>query len=81
MPQKYKSRSKKLKGDLINLYDDLTQFSDQCSFLCDAFAAIPAQDEIIDSATIGGISFYSQWIKIRILEIKLDLKNINEQVE
>jgi len=36
---------------VLRLYDELTQFSDQCAFLCDSFAAIPAQQEFIEPET------------------------------
>jgi len=69
-----------LQLKVVRLYDELTQFSDQCAFLCDSFAAIPAQQEFIEPETIGGISFYSHWIKTRLLEIKNELRKIHEQL-
>ena len=69
-----------LQLKVVRLYDELTQFSDQCAFLCDSFAAIPAQQEFIEPETIGGIDFYTRWIKTRLLEIKNDLRKIHEQV-
>jgi hypothetical protein len=66
--------------EVVRLYDELTEFSDQCAFLCDAFAAIPAQQEDIASETISGISYYSHWLKTRLLEIKNELRKIHEQL-
>ena len=65
-----------LQLEVVRLYDELSQFSDQCAFLCDSFAAIPAQHEFREPETIGGISFYSHWLKTRLLEIKNELRKI-----
>lgn len=42
--------------DIIHLYDELTQFNDVCAFLCDAYAAIAAQEEEIEAGTVGAVS-------------------------
>ena len=46
---------KKLKLKVLRLYDEFALFSDQCAFLCDAFAAVPAHAETITPATLGGL--------------------------
>jgi len=83
MKKKKKKKNKEIRElqlKVVRLYDEFTQFSDQCAFLCDSFAAVPAQQEYIESETIGGISFYSHWLKIRLLEIKNELRKIHEQL-
>lgn len=65
---------------LLTLYDDLAEFQDQCSFLCDAFASIVTQEEIIDRETVRGASIYAQWIKERVKQMKEELKPIYEEV-
>lgn len=70
----------KLNNDLLALYDRLSEFSDQCAFLCDAFAAIPIHEETIDPATARGIGLSAQWMKRRVQEITLNLKQLHEQV-
>jgi len=65
---------------VVKLCDEFAQFSDQCAFLCDSFAAIPAQQEFIEAETIGGMSFYSHWLKTRLLKIKNELRKIHEQL-
>lgn len=77
--KKRSNPGEKLRRDLLVLYDCLTEFSDQCAFLCDAFATIPMCEETIDPATARGIGLSAQWMKRRVLEIKLDLKKIHEQ--
>ena len=83
MPRSRRKRGhsrEKLSNDLLALYDRLSEFSDQCAFLCDAFAAIAICDETIDPATARGIGFSAQWMKRRVQEVTLDLKRIHEQV-
>lgn len=77
---KKKKKIDELQLKVLSLYDEVTHFSDQCAFLCDSFAAISAQQEFIETETIGGINFYSHWLKTRLLEIKNDLRKIHEQL-
>ena len=69
-----------LQLKVLRLYDEFALFSDQCAFLCDAFAAVPAHQEAITPATLGGLEFYSQWLKTRLVEIKTELGQIHEQL-
>lgn len=69
----------KLSNDLLALYDRLAEFSDQCAFLCDAFAAIPICEETIDPATARGMGLSAQWMKRRVQEITMNLKQLHEQ--
>ena len=81
MAKKKKNKEiRELQLKVVRLYDEFAQFSDQCAFLCDSFAAIPAQHEFIEPETIGGIEFYSRWLKTRLLEIKNELRKIHEQL-
>lgn len=68
-----------LSNDLLALYDRLAELSDQCAFLCDAFAAIPICEETIDPATARGIGLSAQWIKRRVQEISQNVKQLHEQ--
>ena len=68
-----------LRLQLLTLHDELTEFSDQCSFLCDAFACIPAQEEVIDAETIRGVSYFAHWMKGRIRKMKTDLIAVRDQ--
>ncbi len=70
----------KLQLKVLRLHDDLTQFSQQSAFLCDSFSAVPAQQEDITPATLDGIDFYSRWLKTRVLEIKIEVGEIHEQL-
>lgn len=44
-----------LRQNLLSLCDNFAEFTDQCTFLCDAFAAISTCDETINPATANGI--------------------------
>lgn len=72
---------KKLRRDIIALYDDFSEFSDQCAFLCDAFGAIPVNSEAIEPATKRGIGIYANWIKGRLVEIQTDLGDLHTLVK
>ena len=74
------NRISELQLNITHLYDELTIFSYQCAFLCDAFASIPAQHESLSADTIDGIDFFAQWIKTRLLEMKSELGKIHEQL-
>lgn len=74
-------RISELQLKALRLYDEFALFSDQCAFLCDAFAAVPARQEAITSTTLGGLEFYSQWLKTRLVEIKSELGQIHEQLK
>jgi hypothetical protein len=80
MKKKNTKEIRKLRLKVLKLYDEFTQFSDQCAFLCDSFSAIPTQQEFIEPQTIGGIHFYSRWLKTRVLEIKSELRQVHEQL-
>lgn len=73
------NKTRILRLQLLTLHDELTEFSDQCSFLCDAFACIPAQKEAIDAESIRGISYFAHWMKGRIRKMKTDLKAVRNQ--
>jgi len=67
-----------ISKDILQLYDELTEFYDRCSFLCDAFASIVANHEYVDENTINGFSCYSNWLKQQVGDIKAKLKHIHE---
>ena len=77
--QKHRHPREMLRIDLLSLYDSVAEFSDQCAFLCDAFAAIPSYEETIDPATARGMRLSAQWMKGKVQKIQLDLKKIHEQ--
>jgi hypothetical protein len=82
MPRTNRKRSPKrnaLKQDLLNLCDSFAEFSDQCTFLCDAFAAISARAETIDPHTANGIEHTARNLKQKVRELGADLNRLNRQ--
>ncbi len=69
-----------LEENLNVLYDNITEFCAYCSFLCDSFASIVAREEVIDDATVLGISFCSNWMKNRVEKIKDEVGKIHKKV-
>jgi hypothetical protein len=67
------SNSQAVQARMLALYDDLVEFEYQCSFLCDAFASIVRQEEVIDPETIKGVSVYSGRIKEQLSRLKDEL--------
>ena len=61
---------------LIQLYDELAIFNENCSFLCDAFTNIIADCEGLDTATVLGAERQAQWLKKRINSFKDELQKI-----
>jgi hypothetical protein len=70
---------KAFRRGLLSLCDSFAEFSDQCTFLCDAFAAISAREETIDPHTANGIGFAARHLKQRVREIRSDLSSLNQQ--
>jgi hypothetical protein len=79
--EKKKKEIDQLQLKVLQLYDEFTQFSYQCAFLCDSFSTISAQPELIEPETIDGIQHYSRWLKTRTLEIKSELKKVHKQLK
>ncbi len=78
------NKSKKLTGsplemDLLHFYDAFAEFHDHCCFLCDAFACLAMEDDVMDSGTAMGGSRFSHGLKLRVQELKQDLKKIHEK--
>lgn len=72
--------AKSVQARILTIYDDMTEFQDQCSFLCDAFASIVRQQEVIDQETIRGVSIYSEQIKEQVGRIRSELKLSSEEI-
>ncbi|WDE06167.1 hypothetical protein SG34_004335 [Thalassomonas viridans] len=54
---------KQLSSDCIRLSDDFNKFSEECAFLCDAFAAVAHDPDYISEETSKGIGHLSCWLK------------------
>jgi hypothetical protein len=65
--------------DLLRLYDDFADFSDDCAFLCDAFASLAAHHEYLDERSIQGLERHAYWLKQRVGEFKERLNRMRER--
>ncbi|WDE14219.1 hypothetical protein [Thalassomonas haliotis] len=58
-----KAEIKPVLSELVSLSDDFGKFSQECAFLCDAFAALTQEPECIVPDTSEGIRHLSYWLK------------------
>lgn len=65
--------------DLLNFYDQFTEFQGNCAFMCDALVSLIEEEHCLEKNTAGGVSSYSQWIKARAQALKIDLKRIHKK--
>jgi hypothetical protein len=63
---------------LLRNYDELTEFAEDCSFLCEAFNVLATNNDRLDQYTLGGFERNAQWLKHRAIEIKLKLRIIRD---
>ena len=75
---KAKKQSSMLSLALLNYYDEFAEFNEDCAFLCDAFACLVDNQEILDQYTIRGFENNAHWLKQRTKELKEKLKQIRE---
>lgn len=68
-----------LSSELLDYYDQFAEFSDQCAFLCDAYASIAANSEVIDQQSARGLEHSTDWLKYRVGSLKEALKKIHER--
>ena len=73
------SQSSSVARELLNLYDNVSEFNDCCAFLWDAFASLAAEEEALDTSTIEGLECLSHWMKQRMVEVKRQIKEIQEK--
>lgn len=72
------NRASSFAMELLNYYDEFTEFNEDCAFLCDAFAAIAASSENLDRYSINGFERNAFRLKRRAVELKEKLKAIRE---
>lgn len=72
-------RKRSLVVELTAIYDEFSQFTDHCSFLCDAYAAIIAQEDAIEASTARGFHSSTCWLKKQAEGIKIRLKEVQQR--
>lgn len=65
-----------LNMELLRLHDDLTAFSEECAFFCDAFVAIVACSNNFEVDGIGGFERNAHRLKRKAIELKERLQLI-----
>ena len=75
---KTKNRNSLLSQALLSYYDEFVDFNEDCAFLCDAFACLVDNHEILNQYSIRGLARNAHWLKQRTKEFKERLKKIRE---
>lgn len=52
-------------NDLLLLYDEFTEFQSQCTFLCDAVAALTRAGWVMDKWSANGLHMNATQVKTR----------------
>jgi len=73
---KTKGKNLLLSQALLNYYDEFANFNEDCAFLCDAFACLADNYEVLDEYSIHGLARNAHWLKQRTKELKERLKQI-----
>ena len=68
----------RLSNALTELYDEVLEFTDECAFLCDAFAALAVQNDGFDTSTASGISMSAHTLKQKASVLQQHLKDIHD---
>jgi hypothetical protein len=76
--QNRESDQSQLTLKLLRYHDQLTEFTEDCSFLCEAFTVLAIHNERLDPYTLGGFERHAQWLKQSAIELKCKLNEIRE---
>ena len=70
----HEAKREQLASKSLELCDDFSEFSYECAFLCDAFAAVAREPECITPETSEGIWYVCY-------KLKMQIRNYKEQIE
>ena len=70
----HEAKRERLASKSLDLCDDFSKFSDECAFLCDAFAAVTREPECITPETSEGIWHVCY-------KLKMQIRDYREQIE
>lgn len=65
--------------DLQLLYDEVAEFHDCCTLLCDQLASATAEDSGVDANALPALKSLSEWMKERMGTVRQELKRIQEK--
>lgn len=67
-----------LSIELLQLYDDVTAFNEECSVMCDAFARLMSESGKFDDASISEFAQHAAWVKTRVEEFQESVHSVKE---
>lgn len=67
-----------ISAALTDLYDEVLEFTDECSFLCDAYAALAVQNDSFDNNTASGISMSAHMLKQKAATIQQRVREVHD---
>lgn len=73
------NESDSLAENLIVFYDEFVEFQAYCALLCDALSCMATTEMGLDDATQRGVNAFSSYLKRRVEELKITLKQIQEK--
>lgn len=68
-----------LAENLVAFYDEFLEFQGYCALLCDAMSCMAITEMGLDDATQRGVNTFSSYLKHRVEELKITLKQIQEK--
>ncbi|WDE08710.1 hypothetical protein SG34_032920 [Thalassomonas viridans] len=76
--REFEAKRSQLASESLELCDDFNKFSDECSFLCDAFAAVARDPACITPETSEGIWYVCYKLKIQIRTYRDQIDGIHQ---
>jgi len=73
------NESDSVAESLVAFYDEFLEFQGYCSLLCDAMSCMALTEMRLDDATQRGVNTFSSYLKHRVEELKITLKQIQEK--
>lgn len=68
-----------LAESLVMFYDEFVEFQAYSAFLCDALSCMAETQLEVDDATLRGVCAFSGYIKRRLEELKITLRQIQQK--
>ncbi|WDE06399.1 hypothetical protein SG34_005615 [Thalassomonas viridans] len=75
------AKLKQIRSKSLELCDSFNKFSDECSFLCDAFAAVAREPDCITPETSEGIWYVNYRLKMQIRDYRDQIDEIHQGLQ
>jgi len=69
-----------IAAELLEFYDEFSEFHDYCAFLCDSFSCLVSKNEPIEINTAKGVILFTDWMKYRAQLLKIELNDIRREL-